>query len=166
MQLSSLELNFTFLPVKIHHNSTVHHSSFLTILLLCHPSYLLPNFISSPHLKKMLFLCFRHWNKCWPGKGKGQRFNNRPRIFWASQVVTAVKNLPTSAGDSRHGFGHWVGKTPWRRKWQLIPVLLSGKFHGQRSLAGYSLCESTKSWTWLSDWAHTHIQGYFTQISC
>ena len=26
----------------------------------------------------------------------------------------------------------------WRRKWQLTPVFLSGKSHGQRSLAGCS----------------------------
>ena len=26
----------------------------------------------------------------------------------------------------------------WRRKWQLTPVFLPGKFHEQRSLAGYS----------------------------
>jgi len=32
----------------------------------------------------------------------------------------------------------WVGKIPWRRKWQLIPVFLPGKSHGQRSLAGYN----------------------------
>ena len=31
-----------------------------------------------------------------------------------------------------------VGKIPWRRKWQPPPVFLPGKFHGQRSLAGYS----------------------------
>ena len=30
-----------------------------------------------------------------------------------------------------------VGKNPWRRKWQPTPVFLSGKSHGQRSLAGY-----------------------------
>jgi len=29
-------------------------------------------------------------------------------------------------------------KIPWRRKWQPTPVFLPGKFHGQRSLAGYS----------------------------
>ena len=28
--------------------------------------------------------------------------------------------------------------TDWRRKWQPTPVLLPGKFHGQRSLVGYS----------------------------
>ena len=32
----------------------------------------------------------------------------------------------------------WVGKIPWRRKWQPTPVFLPGKFHGQRSLAAYS----------------------------
>ena len=38
----------------------------------------------------------------------------------------------------RHGFDPWVGKIPWRRKWQLNPVFLPGKSHGQRSLAGDS----------------------------
>ena len=32
----------------------------------------------------------------------------------------------------------WVGKILWRRKWQPTPVLLPGKSHGWRSLAGYS----------------------------
>ena len=36
------------------------------------------------------------------------------------------------------GFDPWVGKIPWRRKWQVNPVFLPGKSHGQRSLAGYS----------------------------
>ena len=38
----------------------------------------------------------------------------------------------------RHGFDPWVGKLPWRRKWQPTPVFLPGKSHGQRSLAGCS----------------------------
>ena len=38
----------------------------------------------------------------------------------------------------RHGFDPWLGKIPWRRKWQPTPVFLPGKFHGQRSLVGYS----------------------------
>ena len=38
----------------------------------------------------------------------------------------------------RHGFHPWVGKTPWRRKWQPSPVFLTGKSHGRRSLVGYS----------------------------
>jgi len=35
------------------------------------------------------------------------------------------------------GFDPWVRKIPCRRKWQPTPVLLPGKSHGQRSLAGY-----------------------------
>ena len=38
----------------------------------------------------------------------------------------------------RHEFNPWVGKMPWRRKWQPTPVFLPGKSHGQRSLAGYN----------------------------
>ena len=32
----------------------------------------------------------------------------------------------------------WLGKMPWRRKWQPIPVGCPGKSHAQRSLAGFS----------------------------
>ena len=28
----------------------------------------------------------------------------------------------------RHGFNPWVGKIPWRRKWQPTPVFLPGEF--------------------------------------
>ena len=35
-------------------------------------------------------------------------------------------------------FNFWVGKIPWRKKWQPTPVFLPGKSHEQRSLAGYS----------------------------
>jgi len=38
----------------------------------------------------------------------------------------------------RRKFNLWVGKIPWRREWQHSPVFLPGRFHGQRSLAGYS----------------------------
>ena len=46
-----------------------------------------------------------------------------------------VKNPPKCR---KHGFDPWVGKIPWRRKWQPIPVFLPGKSRGPRSLAGYS----------------------------
>ena len=40
-------------------------------------------------------------------------------------------------------FDPWVGKIPWSRKWQPLPVFLHGKSRGQRSLVGYGLwgCE-------------------------
>ena len=48
----------------------------------------------------------------------------------------------------RLGFHPWVGKIPWRRAWQPIPVFLPGESQGQRSLVGYSPW-LTKSRTWL-----------------
>ena len=60
----------------------------------------------------------------------------------------------------RCGFDPWVGKIHCSRKWQPTPVFLPGKFHGQRSLEGYSPWVS-KSWTPLSNWAHTHTCIYF-----
>ena len=40
--------------------------------------------------------------------------------------------------SKRRRFDPWVRKIPWRRKWQPTPVFLPRKFHGQRSLVGYS----------------------------
>ena len=46
---------------------------------------------------------------------------------------------PVAEGDTGDmGSIHGSGKTPWRRKWQLAPVFLPRKFHGQRRLAGHS----------------------------
>ena len=50
-----------------------------------------------------------------------------------------VKNLPANAGEARDVSSvSSLGRFPWRRKWQPTPVLLPGKFHGHRRLAGYS----------------------------
>ena len=38
----------------------------------------------------------------------------------------------------RPWFYPWIGKTPWKKEWQLTPVFLPTEFHGQRSLVGYS----------------------------
>ena len=38
----------------------------------------------------------------------------------------------------RCGFDPWVGKIPWKRKWQPTLVFLLGKSHGERNLVGYS----------------------------
>ena len=38
----------------------------------------------------------------------------------------------------RYGFDPWVRKIPWERKRHPSPVFLTGKLHGQRSVAGYS----------------------------
>ena len=53
----------------------------------------------------------------------------------ASLVTHTVKNLPAVQEIWVQSLGQ---EDPWRRKWQLTPVFLSGEFHGQRSLKGYS----------------------------
>ena len=45
-------------------------------------------------------------------------------------MVKNGKDSACNAGDP--------GSIPWRREWLRTPVFLSGEFHGQRSLAGYS----------------------------
>ena len=54
--------------------------------------------------------------------------------------------------ETRRGFDPWVGKIPWKRKWQPNPVCLPGKSHGQRSLVGYKKSDTTEQ---LS--MHAHI---------
>ena len=57
---------------------------------------------------------------------------------------SVVKNPPPdNAGHTGDGAGDVglipeLGRFPWSKKWQPAPVLLPGKPHGQRSLAGCS----------------------------
>ena len=56
--------------------------------------------------------------------------------YWtASLMAQRLKRLP-SMPETR--FNPWVGKIPWRRKWQSTPVFLPGESHGQRRLVGHS----------------------------
>ena len=45
----------------------------------------------------------------------------------------------------RRRFDPWVGKIPWRRKWQSTLVFLPRESHGQKSLVGYSPWSRTES---------------------
>ena len=66
-----------------------------------------------------------------------------------------VKNPPETIRGIKSGrFDPWVGKIPWRRKWQPTPVFLPGQTHEQRSLVGYSYGVA-KSRTQLSDFIFT-----------
>ena len=64
-------------------------------------------------------------------------------LYWQVDSVPLVSLGWFSSKDSacqcrRQDFDPWVGKIPWRRKWQPNPVFLPGKSHRQRSLVGYS----------------------------
>ena len=57
---------------------------------------------------------------------------------------TVIKNLPTKAGDTGDaGLISGSGRSPGVGKWQHAPVSLPRKFHGQRSLSGYSPWDHT-----------------------
>ena len=55
------------------------------------------------------------------------------RPWWASLVAQTVKNLPAMQETLVRS-----QEDPWQREWLPSPVFLSGEFHGQRNLVGYS----------------------------
>ena len=59
-------------------------------------------------------------------------FNLHSLVAPSSSVVKRIR-----LQCRRHRFNLWVGKIPWRKKWQPPPVFLPGKSHAQRSLVGY-----------------------------
>ena len=65
-----------------------------------------------------------------------------------SEVKASARNVGDLGSDP------WVGKIPWRKKWQPTLVFLPGESHGRRSLVGYSP-GVTKSQTRLSDFTFT-----------
>ena len=55
-------------------------------------------------------------------------------------MALVIKDLPANAGNiMRREFDPWVRKIPSRRAWQPTAVFLPGEYHGERSMAGYSL---------------------------
>ena len=66
-----------------------------------------------------------------------------------------VKNLPAMQETQAHP---WVGKVPWRRKWQPTPVFLLGKSHGQRSLVSYNPW-GHKELDMIEQLTHTSVWG-------
>ena len=83
------------------------------------------------------------------------------KCLWA--LFRSLGNKPTLKRSAcqcwRHkrcGLYPWVRKIPWSRKWQPTPGLLPRKFHGQRSLVGYSPWGSKGSDMTEQLSAHTH----------
>ena len=74
-------------------------------------------------------------------------------VFRLSWWLSGKESACQCRRHRRCEFNPWVGKIPRSRKWQPTLIFLPGKFHGKRSLAGYSPWDCKE--TWLSDWAHT-----------
>ena len=66
-------------------------------------------------------------------------------------VALLVNDLPAMQAT---GFDSWVGKIPWRRKWQPTPVFLPGNTM-DRGAWWATVHGITKSQTWLSNY-HFH----------
>ena len=86
-------------------------------------------------------------------------------------AVSVQKILLPSAGKARDTdeFSPWVRKVPWGRKWQHTPVFLLGKFHGQRSLEGYSPWGRKESDTVQHEHEHpckTSLREYVNEQAC
>ena len=68
--------------------------------------------------------------------------NNVPWYAYTNGIPRWHSDKESTCQCRRHkrrGFNPWVEKMiPWSRKWLLTPVFSPGKFHGQRSLVGYS----------------------------
>ena len=73
----------------------------------------------------------------------------------ASQVVLVVPTCQCRR-HKRCRLSPWVGKIPWRRKWQPTPVFLPEETHGQRSLVGYGPWGHKESDMKQNNLAHTH----------
>ena len=95
-------------------------------------------------------------NTRWPTRASSKRRWDRNRIPGGS----VAKNPRTSAG---FGLDPWVGKSPWRRKWQPSPVFWPGEFHGLRSLVGYSPRGHRVGHDWATVDAHRPQQTLLLQ---
>ena len=86
------------------------------------------------------------------------------RLAWArgSPGVTSSKEPACQCRrHKRRRFDSWVGRIPWRRAWQPIPVFLPGEFRGLWSLVSYSpwVAKRQTRLKWLSmhsAWARSH----------
>ena len=79
----------------------------------------------------------------------------------ASLVAQTVKRLSAMQETVFHP---WVGKIPWRKKWQPTPVFLPGKSHGRRSLIGY--CPWGRKESDTTERLHCTSLHFFPELCC
>ena len=70
-----------------------------------------------------------------------------------------IKNLPAKVGDARDRFDSWVGRIPWRRKWQPTPVLLPVESTLKEGPSRLQSLGSTESDTTEAN-EHTHMHAH------
>ena len=77
------------------------------------------------------------------------------------------KESDCNAGDRRCKFDPWVGKIPWRKAWQSIPVFLPGESHGQRTwwATVHGVAKIQAQLKWLCACTHTHSTSNSLQMN-
>ena len=94
-----------------------------------------------------------------------EKINYRERILLTyTELHWWLSGKESACRCKRYRFDPWVGKIPWRRKWQPTPVFLPGKSHGQRSLLGYSPMGLQRSQAWLSNLTTTTYTSLFIYL--
>ena len=77
-------------------------------------------------------------NRTCPPYTSINRWMDREEVAYAYGLYRWLRGKESTCQCRRCGFDPWAGKISWRRKGQPIPVFLPAKFHGQKSLVGYS----------------------------
>ena len=73
------------------------------------------------------------------------------------QCLSSRNPLATQEVPEMWVLASWMGKTPWKRKWQPTPVFLSGESM-DRAAWWAAVLGAAKSQIPQSNWAHTHVQ--------
>ena len=95
----------------------------------------------------MKTVCYGHKNRH-RSMEQNKELRNKLTHPWAISLQEKEEGFSGNTSGKRPACQHrrrkrcrfypGVGKFPWRRPWQPIPVFLSGEFRRQRSLMGYS----------------------------
>ena len=95
----------------------------------------------------MQSLCFGMWWELKVKCNKTLKFKLVIKTSLFLPVYTSSLGLTSKESAcqcKRHVFDPWVGKIPWRRKWQPTPIFLPGKSHAHRSLTGYRVTKRVR----------------------
>ena len=88
------------------------------------------------------------------------------KSYLISSASLVAQTVSVCLQCGRPGLDPWVGKIPWRRKWQPTPVLLPGKFCGLRNLVGYSPWGHRVGPDWVTSVTHSAAHSTHLQKHC
>ena len=139
------------------------------MLNLCHYDYIYGNRLMSEKLSEQRCIFCFSFGRALLGKycfflcamieslGTGVLLEECFAILQASQLVLVVKNPPANAENTRSmqkTQDRWVGKIPWRRKWQPTPVFLPGKCQKPGRLQFMGSQRVGHNWAIEHSWTH------------